>query len=168
MDPWGTPHWTGFITEKYCMIETGSRTQDLSFNVRALYHFSYLDRILFCYLNSGFILITRASYVCMGRCVVQGGTCMQVATWVPLREAHDANSKDNAYGMSHRPIVAGCLVCTMSERLRDRLCDQWSRREVTNITENYWLRPGVEPKVSRLTYEHSTNCATSIVNFSAI
>ena len=32
-------------------------------------------------LNSGFILVTRVSYVCVG-CVVQGGTCMQVATHV--------------------------------------------------------------------------------------
>ena len=59
--------------------ETRSRTRGLSFNIRARYQLSYLDRLLFCYLNSEFILITRASHVCVG-CVVQGGTCMQVAT----------------------------------------------------------------------------------------
>ena len=28
---------------------------------------------------------------------------------------------------------------------------------ITNITEKYCLRPGAEPRVSRLTYVHSTN-----------
>ena len=52
------------------LTETGSRTQGLSFNVLALYQLSYLDRLLFWYLNSWFILITRAS---CGACRLQGG-----------------------------------------------------------------------------------------------
>ena len=43
------------------LTETGSRTIGLSFNVPALYQLSYLGRLLFCYLNSGFILLTRMS-----------------------------------------------------------------------------------------------------------
>ena len=32
-----------------------------------------------------------------------------------------------------------------------------------SITEKYWPRAGVEPRISRLTYEHSTIWATSII-----
>ena len=47
----------------------------LSVNVQALYHLSYIDLLLFCYLNSGFIPITRSLY---GVLWAEGGrsTCM--------------------------------------------------------------------------------------------
>ena len=50
------------------LTETGNRTQGLSFNDRALYQLSYFDRLLFCYLNSGFILINRVQYGVFVRC----------------------------------------------------------------------------------------------------
>ena len=66
-------------TNNKVLTETGSRTQGLSFNVQSLYQPSYLDRLLFCYLNSEFIPTTRVWHcVCgvrgAGWCrVVHGG-----------------------------------------------------------------------------------------------
>ena len=52
-----TGYWF-FTDNRKVLTDTGSRIQGLSFNVRALYQLSYLDRLPFCCLNSGFVLIT--------------------------------------------------------------------------------------------------------------
>ena len=68
------------------LSETGSRTTGLAFNVRALYQLSYLDRLIFCYLNLEVVLITRALYGVFSATRGRQGSYMYVGSYMTSPE----------------------------------------------------------------------------------
>ena len=73
------------MTEKYS-LRPGVEPRVLVYRTSAL-PLSYLDRIQFCYLNSGFILITQVSY-CV--CTRRAGWYMYVGSYMSSPERHMA------------------------------------------------------------------------------
>ena len=89
------------LCNRKVLTKTGSRTQGLSFNVRALYQLSYFDRLILCHLISGFIPITQASYGVCAHCSGGRGRYMYVGSY-------------NMYGKNFQVIITYKVpVCSL-------------------------------------------------------